>query len=302
MKKTCLGCKGEFDTNYPQTKFCSKKCKQTPCIVCGVMIDNPRRERKTCSRKCKGLYQKEHFIGENNPNYGKRWSLDNRKKQSELVKSKVDDEYRFNAGSANRGKKFSEDRIEKMHGHRGTETYGVYGKGHDEGTKKLIGKKSKEKFTPQYKKNFRDKMENAGHWIPLSEKCDYEIYFNECNWIATMFDVVPNGIEMVEEYGVFNNRKNTKGVVRDHIVGRKYGYEYGIFPEIMRHPVNCRVIKHSDNVSKGQRGKGRPDTDMSLEDLFKKITEFDGYWVEQDKCLKKIMEYKNGKRWKRKGV
>ena len=297
MKKICVGCDQEFETNYVQTKFCSKKCRQSPCIVCGKLIDKPR---KTCSYKCKGLHQKEHFVGENNPNYGKKWSEDKRELQSEIVKSKVNDEYRFKAGSANRGKKFSEERIERMHGHRLPESYGTYGKGHTNETKKIIGKKSKNKFTPEYKKNFRNKMEASGNWVPLNEKPDYEIYFDECNWIDKMFDVVDNGLEMVEEHGVFNSKKNTKGVVRDHVVGRKCGYEFGVFPEIIRHPTNCRVIKHGENVSKGQKGKGRPDADMTILELFDKIITFDGYWIEQDECLNKIEEYKNGNRWKRK--
>lgn len=301
MKKKCFGCYEEFETNYPQKKFCSKKCKQTPCIVCGTLMDNPTRNKKTCSYKCKGLYQKKHFHGENNPNFGKKWSEEKRKNQSDLVKSKIDDEYRLKAGSANRGKKFSKERIEKMHGHRGPETYGVFGKGHSEETKKVIGEKSREKFTNEYKQKHRDIMEASGHWIPLNEKTDYEIYYADCDWICKMFDITENASEMVKKHGVFNNKHNKKGVVRDHIVGRKYGYEHGIFPEIMRHPANCRIIKHNENVSKGQKGKGRPDADISIEELFDRIINFNGYWLEQDKCLDKIEEYKNGKRWKRKG-
>lgn len=301
MKKMCYGCHKEFETNYPQTKFCSKECRQTPCVICETPIDNPRRDKKTCSYECKGLYQKRHFSGKNNPNFGKKWDKKKRKMQSDLIKSKIDDEYRLKVGSANRGKTFSKERIERMHGHRGPETYGVSGKGHSEETKQIIRKKSKEKFTDEYKQKHRNTMEASGHWIPLNEKTDYEIYFVECDWIHKMFDIIENGIEMIEEHGIFNNKSNTKGIVRDHIVGRKYGYKYGIFPEIMRHPANCRIIKHNENVSKGQRGKGRPDADISIEELFDRIINFDGYWFEQDKCLDKIEEYKNGNRWKRKG-
>lgn len=302
MKKTCIGCNQPFESNYPQSKFCSKQCKETPCTICGKMMNNPRRTRKFCSNRCKGLYQSQNMLGENNPNFGKKWDNKRRKSQSDLVKSKVNDEYRFKAGSANRGKKFSKDRIEKMHGHRTPDTYGVYGKGHTEKTKKIIGEKSRRKFTSDYKKEHRKRMELAGHWIPLEYKADYEIYFSECNWIDKMFDVVENGIETVEEYGVFNNKTNKNGVVRDHILGRKYGYAHGIFPEIMRHPANCQILHHGKNVSKGQRGKGRPDTDITIEELFDRIIEYDKFWIEQEVCLERIGEYNEGKRWRRKEV
>lgn len=302
MKKICLGCGKEFCSNYSQAKFCSKQCKKTPCLVCGKLIENPRRDRKTCSNRCKGVYQKQYYTGENNPNYGNTWSAEKKEKQSKIVKSKVDENYRLKAGSANRGKQFSKERIEKMHGHRNPESYGVSGKGHSYETKKKISLKSKEKFTSEYKKNFRNLMESRGNWVPLNKKTDYQIYFNECNWVANMFDIIDNGISMIQEHGVFNNKNNTKGVVRDHIIGRKYGYKFGVFPEIIRHPANCRIIKHSENVSKGQKGKGRPDADLTLEELFGKILSYDKEWKEQKICLFKIKEYNNGKRWERKEV
>lgn len=299
MKK-CIGCNKQFHSNYKQAKFCSDSCRYTPCIVCGKMIKNLKRDRKTCSNRCKGIMQKETNLGENNPNFGNKWSNDKKLAQSELIKSKVNDEYRFRAGSANRGKKFSKERIEKMHGHRTPESYGVFGIGHTEETKKVIGKYSKEKWTDDFKKKFRETMENNGNWIPIEEKSDLEVYYKECEWLYRMFDIVENGLNLVEQFGVFHNTKNKNGVVRDHKYGRKSGFENKIFPELLRHPANCEIIRHSENISKGQRGVGRKDTSITMDQLFHEIINYYGEWPEQEMCIEKIKEYKNGKRWKRK--
>ena len=47
--------------------------------------------------------------GSNNSSYGKKWSEDKRRIQSELIKSKVDDSYRAKCSSAMKGKSISED-------------------------------------------------------------------------------------------------------------------------------------------------------------------------------------------------
>lgn len=294
--KICIGCNKEFQSNYKQAKFCSDSCKHKPCVVCGKMTKN----KKTCSNACKGLYQKDNFAGEANPNYGKKWSDNKRKAQSEIVKSKVNKEYRFKAGSANRGKKFSKERIEKMHSHRTSESYGVSGVGHTPETKVEIGKRSKEKWTEDFKKKFRKTMENNGNWIPIEEKSDFEIYYKECEWVHRMFDIVENGLNLVEQYGVFHNKKNKNGVVRDHKYGRKSGFDNGIFPELLRHPANCDIIRHYENISKGQKGVGRKDISITIDELFYEIENYNKEWFEQKKCIEKIKEYKNGNRWKRK--
>lgn len=299
MKKTCLGCNKEYETNYIQSKFCSKSCRLTPCIVCGALYDNPGRNRKTCSYKCKGVVQKEQFVGEKNPNFGKKWSEAQRNNQSVLIKTKVDDNYRYKAGTANRGVKFSEDRIKKMHSNR---DFDSYSRPKTEKTKIKIGIKSKQKFTEEYNRNFRKTMEENGRWIPLKNKSDKEVYYKESNWIDVMFDIVENGLTLLHEHGIYNSTSNKNGVVRDHIVGRKFGYINGVFPEILRHPANCNIISHKENISKGQRGKGREDADISLEELFDRIANYKLEWKEHERVLELIGEYKNGKRWKRKEV
>ncbi len=161
--------------------------------------------------------------------------------------------------------------------------------------KENVGKKSKEKFTPEYKLKQRKIMEERGIWIPLSQKSDWKIYTKEANWIARMWDIIPNGLNLIDEFGVFS-RKNTKGIVRDHIYSRKSGFQNGVFPVLLRHPVNCNIITHADNVKK-KTSRYIDKDGHSLYELFDKIRNYDLHWIEQNLCLSKIEEYENGKRW-----
>ena len=81
------------------------------CTVCKKEFTTYKQKQQSCSQKCNGIRTK----GENNPNFGNTWTREQKQKQSKLIKSKVDNDYREKAGSANRGKKFSSERIVKMH-------------------------------------------------------------------------------------------------------------------------------------------------------------------------------------------
>jgi len=299
MKKVCIVCGAEFETNYKQKKFCSSTCKFSPCVICGV----PTKNKKTCSAECKGKYLSITQQGENNPNFGNTWSHSQKVAQSCLIKSKVNDNYRKRAGSANRGKTFSKERISAMHDHRSPDSYGVGVNGHSAETLATISKKSKAKFTDEYKQKFRLKMEELGYWIPTSSKSDYAIYFKDSNWIAPMFDIMQGqSNKLLIEHGVFNAFNNTKGVVRDHAFSRRSGFEANVFPEIMRHPENCNIILHADNVRKNTSATIHSDS-ITLNKLFHNIqhTMYTN-WVEHEICLQLIKDYQHGKQWFRKEV
>ena len=268
---------------------CSKEYRVKPSL---------QQKSKYCSIICKGAYQSINRKGFNNSNFGKKWSSEKKEQQSGIVKSKVDDEYRLKSGSANRGKKFSKELVERMHSHRTAESYS---KPHTEQSKEKIGKKSKEKFTEEYKQKFRKKMEDTGQWIPLDKKTDYEVYFSESGWNKPLFDCLYNeNKNLIESHGIFNTFNNTKGVVRDHAFSRKSGFDLGVFPEILRHIENCQIITHSNNVKKNVSKNINSDS-ITLEELIDRITNTKyNDWEEQEICLAKIKEYKSGKRWKRK--
>ena len=54
-----------------------------------------------------------------------------------------------------------------------------------------------------------------------------------------------------------------------------------------------------DNVSKGQRGSNRLDSDISLKDLFEKIKSYNGNWNEHDNVMILIDKYEKGDMWER---
>lgn len=116
------------------------------------------------------------------------------------------------------------------------------------------------------------------------------------NWIEKMFDKIKDEkqIKLLKEKGVFNVYTNNKGVVRDHIFMRYSGFKQGVFPEILRHPCNCQIITHGQNISKEYK-----KDNQTLEELFEKIINYNKDWKEQNKCLKLIQEYQKGKRYKK---
>lgn len=253
------------------------------CPVCAVAFKTYNESQKTCSRKCMGLNQK----GSNNPNFGNKWSNEDKQAQSNLIKSKVDDDYRVKAGSANKGVKFSQQRIEKMHGHRDSESYSH---AHTEKSKQKIGVKSKAKFTNDYKKRVRETLVKNGKAVPDSSKDDFEIYKAHAEWIHRMWDLVDD-TTLLESNGIFNSFTNTNGCVRDHRVSRFTGFKEGVFPEILRHPANCQLITHSHNSSK------REKSSLSITALFEKIKQHNKSWIEQDFVIDLITRYETGERF-----
>jgi hypothetical protein len=169
---------------------------------------------------------------------------------------------------------------------------------HSEETKKKISIKCKAKFTIEYKKRIRKKLEDAGKIIPLSKIEDYIFYKVCANWIDSMFSYVhdPFQLEKLKTYKVFNSFTNKIGCVRDHMYSRRSGWENKVFPEILRHPSNMSILLHSENLSKKKYRYVDQDS-HSLNDLFSKIEDFKEKWIEQDKVLEMISKYKDGYRY-----
>lgn len=232
------------------------------------------------------------FSGEKNPNFGKRWTEEQKQRQSVLVKQRMaNDEVRQKVGSANRGKKFSEERICRMHGHRTRDSYRHYP---SDIVRAKIGNKSKEKFTPEYLEKVRKKNYASGVWIDPSTKPDWEIYKKESNWKERMYDILGC-------FDVWHYKNNKNGLVRDHIFSRWEGFCFKVFPELLRHPANCQLLRHGDNVRKmfAERRQLLSDPHR-IELLFENILHYDKEWNEQELCCQFINRYRNGERWKNK--
>jgi hypothetical protein len=115
-----------------------------------------------------------------------------------------------------------------------------------------------------------------------------------------MFDLIicQKQQQLLKKYGVFHNITNRTGVVRDHMLSRKTGFNLGIFPELLRHPANCQILTFQDNVKK--KSSRYIDADhLTPEELFDRINTYQGQWDEQELCKSLINNYLNGKRYER---
>ncbi len=251
------------------------------CEICGKLIGEfvPSIKKKSCSEECKKQLLSKASSGKNNARY-----VDGRSKIQNFCQC---------------GKPIKRG-SQHCYKCRAIFNNSFQGKHHSQKSKIKIGKKSSEKFTIDFKTKLRQSMEESGHWIPLDQKDEFKLYADLSNWISKMFDRKDiKGIKKLKNYGVFNCRTNTKGVVRDHKFSRKSGFELKVFPEILRHPVNCEILLHSENIAKKQKRYVDNDS-ISLEELFQAIKKFKGDWLEQNQCLQLIQDYKNGKRFESK--
>lgn len=78
-----------------------------------------------------------------------------------------------------------------------------------------------------------------------------------------------NLIEMYGWYSAANRGNNLNGVSRDHMFSVHEGHERGIYPKLLGHPANCRLMRHNDNVSKNSKSS------ITYEELLERITNWD---------------------------
>jgi len=168
------------------------------------------------------------------------------------------------------------------------------GKKHTEENKKLIGLKSKNKFkSNDFIKRFRKTMEERGLWLPENKINDFIYYNYLSNWKEKMFDLPVDGHELLTENKLFNSKKCSDGIVRDHKFSRKNGFIFKVYPEILRHPANCELMLNSKNISKGI------SSSITIEELISRIILYKYDWYEQDLCIVLIDKYNKGERYDR---
>lgn len=281
----CKFCGKEFKKRITSNqKFCSKACKND--YMRGKTfeelhgIERSKTIKDKLSKSCSG---------ENNPNYGNSWSEEQKKNQAIKVKNILDnlgEEWRKETlGKSNRGLVRSKEFIKNWHANN-------HGHPHTEESKLIIGKKSKEKFNDKYNSEFRKTMELLGHWIPLCELSDFKIYEKESSWVEKMWDKIKIPDDF-NDVGIFNAVSNVHGYVRDHRISKMGGFILKIFPELLRHPVNCECLSHVENSRK------KSNSSIDLPTLFSEIKSYEGDWKEQDVCLELIRIYESGKKWER---
>ena len=234
--------------------------------------------------------------GEGNPNYGNKWPNELKEKVSKIIKSRVDENYRLNCSKGMKGKKVSEESKLKRKKTNDLKRLNGYIKPEmSEETKQKIGYKSSLKFTDEYKQKMRVINEERGVWIPLNKKNEYRFYRDMSNWFGQVINENTIGVDKLKIGKLYDkNNRNKNSYVRDHIFGRKNGFVLEVFPEIIRHPANCQIITHSDNIKKSLKND---DSDIKLLDLFNRIINWNGDYFEQSLCEKLIDDYNNGLRY-----
>jgi hypothetical protein len=292
----CKICEKEL-LNKKSKSLCSEcynKKWEVKCVNCEkqysvtahyfIQIDTPNHRCKQCKLK-----------GEGNPNYGNKWSDELKNKVSEIIKSKVDEKYRLNCAKGMQGKTVSNETKIK----RKETLIKRYGKlsnttGHTKQSLEIISLKSKNKFTPEYLKKVRKVNEERGNWIPLDVKNDYYFYRDLSNWKCQVLNYNIVGIELLKNEKLYDKKNpNKNALIRDHMYGRKSGFNNKVFPELLRHPANCQLITHGDNIKKSKLNN---DCVIDLNELFDKILLWDEY-EEQNLCLSLIEKYKMGERY-----
>lgn len=274
----------KYKKNLTKTNFCNRHCKNNWQKGKSLSNETKKKISKSTSGEKNGMYRKHHN-GESK-----------RKISKEAKKHFLENpELKFICGNSRLSKKERYEIIKKGHLKRTSKSYSHP---HTYESKKLIGIKSSAKFTPEYKRRIRKKLEEEGKLIPLNKKDDYKFYFILANWKERMYDYIKDKeqLRLLKKYGVLNVRTNSTGVVRDHIYSRRSGFENRVFPEILRHPFNCQLITHSQNVRKKVAAYKDKD-EKTLEDIFFGIKNYRREWFEQNKCLELINKYENGERY-----
>jgi len=97
----------------------------------------------------------------------------------------------------------------------------------------------------------------------------YEAYRPACEFKFDVNDFKEEfNFTLIEQYGWYspsNKGNNLDGVSRDHSYSVRDGFINKVYPEIIAHPTNCRLMKHSDNNLKNY------DSSITLEELKEKI-------------------------------
>lgn len=109
---------------------------------------------------------------------------------------------------------------------------------------------------------------NRGKHIEGYERYKKDCQFNfSLNEYPSEFD-----FNLVKNYGWYsakNHGNNMNGVSRDHIVSIRWGFKNNVDVKYMKHPANCQLLRHNDNVSKGKKQS------ISLQELKSKIEDWD---------------------------
>ena len=100
----------------------------------------------------------------------------------------------------------------------------------------------------------------------------YKSYKNYCKFRFNLADYPDEfDFSLIRENGWYsptNKKNNLGGVSRDHMLSVKEGFELGIDPKLLAHPANCKLMIHTENISKSN------NSSITLEELLERIENF----------------------------
>ena len=100
----------------------------------------------------------------------------------------------------------------------------------------------------------------------------YKSYKNYCKFRFNLADYPDEfDFSLIRENGWYsptNKKNNLGGVSRDHMLSVKEGFELGIDPKLLAHPANCKLMIHTENISKNKKSS------ITLEELLERIENF----------------------------
>lgn len=140
------------------------------------------------------------------------------------------------------------------------------------------------KECPNCKSTFQKKTKYCGNRCRRIYERDkmneYQKYRLDSNFKFNLADFPDEfDFSLITEHGWYsptNKNNNLSGVSRDHMFSVRDGFERSIDPKLISHPANCRLILHTDNISKNKKSI------ITIEELLERIKKF------EDKYMKKL--------------
>ena len=126
----------------------------------------------------------------------------------------------------------------------------------------------------KYKKYCSDKCKKFSRLskIDINEKQKYLIYKKYCSFNFSLRNFPKEfDFDIINKYGWYsasNRGNNLTGISRDHMYSCKNGYINCVDPYIISHPANCKLLIHSENISKNYK------CSIELEELKNRIKEW----------------------------
>lgn len=110
---------------------------------------------------------------------------------------------------------------------------------------------------------------------------DKKAYRRKCKFTFTPSNYPKEfNLKLIEKHGWYkpSNSKapNLNGVTFEHLYPVHKGFTNNVPPEVMRHPANAEILLWAENAK-----RYREDTQISLEELHRRIKEFDAKYGRQ---------------------